>query len=1110
MSLQGIVSPANDQKLYNITAASYIFRSSGFTMTLNTPSLTGNRIINFPDQSGTIGFGSGGNPFNQNLNTTDSVSFSSLETNTLKLDNGGQTLIHSQPTLSTINLHFPTSDGTLALLTDLPPTFDQSLNTTNSVSFQSVNSTSTYKLATSDILHADGTDNLFVGIAAAPIPSTSSIANTACGAKALQSMNNGVVDNTAIGSSAMRLATTGTQNTAVGSAALSALTTGIRNTAIGRLAGAGYTASESNNISLGYNVMGNSGESNITRIGTTQTDCYLAGNINASGNSLSLSNGTNNSIVQLPTLTSNPILTLPSTTGTIALLSDIKSTYITVGPIGSNADFIGSDQTPIQAAIDLATARSAGATVFILAGTYVITAKLILKPKASILGEVYAGIILQAATSLDIIMDSSTQLVASTVQNLTFNGDTTTSHFRWSASGSTIQNCQFQNGSLTPIGLDMVDTGTPTQFNIIESCSFTEFNSNYIRVSVFNWNAKISNCFFSQNNPATPIAINCLGFSTNIIDGYFIGVATAIYCNLNTIITNCIFANNTTGINFDASVVPAVPITQSLLIINAYGLSFGSYVDFINYTATIGIPSTVLLNGINIDDSIATLSGHYLNLLGTGIHNIKATVGNAWTSNLVAGTISTDSYITFPNVARAVEPTPVVLGTLYLDDGTHTTTGNPCFRRYDGTTWKEVADGINIFDQSLNTTNNVVFNSVHSGQFRSDSFATAAGSALLDKTNLYLQNIASVQPTIQFQSNNITYVSTIKQSSLTANRSLFFPDADGILALTTNNPFNQSLNTSDSPTFANVNSTSTYKLNTDTLIHTEGTANLFVGVLATTASNPTSIANTSIGAKALQFMNDGCTDNTAVGSSTARNITTGIQNTAIGSGALSALLTGAQNTSIGRLAGAAYATSESNNISIGSGVQGTIGESNITRIGLAQTDCFISGNIRTPNNIYETASGNDFILSNITQPFGTSSSTSYLPQRTGILAQVNQIIAPMVVMPTASITATSSRQNIGYFAYGGFGNIGSQNSQIFSVAKVASIQTGGTGVAGIGFWDETNGVGLSALLPLSGISGTIDSLAPINAPLNSALISCYILVITGIPIITVQCVSLYM
>ncbi len=121
-----------------------------------------------------------------------------------------------------------------------------------------------------------------------------------------------------------------------------------------------------------------------------------------------------------------------------------------------------------------------------------------------------------------------------------------------------------------------------------------------------------------------------------------------------------------------------------------------------------------------------------------------------------------------------------------------------------------------------------------------------------------------------------------------------------------------------------------------------GTTNLFLGseagnfTLSGTANNMTgqlSGASLTTGSQ-----------NAGYGLQSLNALQGGSDNTAYGYFSLGSLVSGSQNTIIGRNAGQAYTTTESNNICIGYLVQGTIGDSNVIRIGNASnTTCFITG-----------------------------------------------------------------------------------------------------------------------------------------------------------------------
>ena len=101
--------------------------------------------------------------------------------------------------------------------------------------------------------------------------------------------------------------------------------------------------------------------------------------------------------------------------------------------------------------------------------------------------------------------------------------------------------------------------------------------------------------------------------------------------------------------------------------------------------------------------------------------------------------------------------------------------------------------------------------------------------------------------------------------------------------------------------------------------------------------------NTAVGDQAL-YAGLSATQNSCFGYQTGNALTSGSYNTFIGLRSGPLLLTGIENTGLGYATCGAYTTSESNNICIGYNVQGTVGESNVTRIGNGSTAaCYITG-----------------------------------------------------------------------------------------------------------------------------------------------------------------------
>lgn len=99
--------------------------------------------------------------------------------------------------------------------------------------------------------------------------------NTGIGGSTLGQLSTGEF-NTAVGLESLNLLTSGSNNTAVGAGSLSGIDAGSDNIAIGSNSGSGFqTGNESNNITIGND--GLNSESDVIRIGNTQTEAYMAG-----------------------------------------------------------------------------------------------------------------------------------------------------------------------------------------------------------------------------------------------------------------------------------------------------------------------------------------------------------------------------------------------------------------------------------------------------------------------------------------------------------------------------------------------------------------------------------------------------------------------------------------------------------------------------------------------------------------------------------------------------------------------------------------------------------------------------------------------------------------
>lgn len=100
--------------------------------------------------------------------------------------------------------------------------------------------------------------------------------NSGFGASSLGSLTTGP-NNSAFGGAALDSLEDGGYNSAIGFQSANQLVSGNANVFVGYQAGSSYTTNESNNIIIGSSLFGVVGESDVIRIGETQTECYVAG-----------------------------------------------------------------------------------------------------------------------------------------------------------------------------------------------------------------------------------------------------------------------------------------------------------------------------------------------------------------------------------------------------------------------------------------------------------------------------------------------------------------------------------------------------------------------------------------------------------------------------------------------------------------------------------------------------------------------------------------------------------------------------------------------------------------------------------------------------------------
>lgn len=122
-----------------------------------------------------------------------------------------------------------------------------------------------------------------------------------------------------------------------------------------------------------------------------------------------------------------------------------------------------------------------------------------------------------------------------------------------------------------------------------------------------------------------------------------------------------------------------------------------------------------------------------------------------------------------------------------------------------------------------------------------------------------------------------------------------------------------------------------------------GNGNTGICTLALGQRTVTGANNLAIGTSSLTFLTSGA-QNVSIGNNSMDSGTVaGSNNTAVGYTSLRNLIGGSGNTIIGQGSGSAYVGSEGENIILGRNIAGTAAESNVTRIGNAQTKVFITG-----------------------------------------------------------------------------------------------------------------------------------------------------------------------
>lgn len=215
----------------------------------------------------------------------------------------------------------------------------------------------------------------------------------------------------------------------------------------------------------------------------------------------------------------------------------------------------------------------------------------------------------------------------------------------------------------------------------------------------------------------------------------------------------------------------------------------------------------------------------------------------------------------------------------------------------------------------------------------------------------------SVESDSMIITNGINTTTITNNAGLLANIAVEMPLASGTLLTG-----DQAVSTTSDVLFNSVDVATTYKIaNEQVLKQVSADSILLVGQDA--GATVTGAGNTAVGVGAMSLGATSGTENTAVGHfalckattadesvcighSAGLNVTTGDNNVLIGGSTAYNMITGANNTIIGTSSGNSYTGAETNNILLGYNVTGTVGESNVCRIGNSNiTNNYLNGSL---------------------------------------------------------------------------------------------------------------------------------------------------------------------
>lgn len=350
------------------------------------------------------------------------------------------------------------------------------------------------------------------------------------------------------------------------------------------------------------------------------------------------------------------------------------------------ADYIGDTEAIINQAITDVAARGGG-SIYIRVGAYTINEPIVLVQNITLLGDGLLTRLVGNGVS-NIIEQSTITLRSARLSGLHFEGTALNAGIYIRSESSSFNSLFFSLSSLA--GLELINSGAVTQFNKVVECNFGITTTTQIVLGENVNNSTIRDCLFNgaigEGQADTCILDN--GFSTVVQECLFLFPAQSAYkLRTRAIITDCIFVDCPICIDMVASDTTFGFVTGGVLVVGSVIQNFGNAMHFYVSSVDAGNTEEVIIQNISI---FQPLGGATFDISGDGDHVIQITNPSRIATVLKTGSgaISASSFVIQPPIAETTEPSPTIVGTIYLDDGTNRT--GVGYRRFNGASWDDL------------------------------------------------------------------------------------------------------------------------------------------------------------------------------------------------------------------------------------------------------------------------------------------------------------------------------------------------------------------------------------------------------------------------------------